>query len=152
MTEHVTICEVGPRDGLQIAKTRMSTDDKIAWIADTLPVTVTAPENVLWKDFVFRRELPGETQIITHLVQLPPSKIVWRQPEGQKTIINLPLTITPPAGAGNTSSATSRARISSGFRFIGSFQRNSASCPARLKILSSMGRVSRPVLVFCKEG
>lgn len=32
MSEHVSICEVGPRDGLQIAKTRMTTDDKIAWI------------------------------------------------------------------------------------------------------------------------
>ena len=32
MSNHVTICEVGPRDGLQIAKTRMTTDDKIAWI------------------------------------------------------------------------------------------------------------------------
>ncbi len=30
--EFVSICEVGPRDGLQIAKTRMSTDDKVAWI------------------------------------------------------------------------------------------------------------------------
>jgi hydroxymethylglutaryl-CoA lyase len=29
----VSICEVGPRDGLQIAKTRMSTDDKVRWIA-----------------------------------------------------------------------------------------------------------------------
>ena len=32
MSEHVTICEVGPRDGLQIAKTRMTTADKVAWI------------------------------------------------------------------------------------------------------------------------
>ena len=32
MSEFVSICEVGPRDGLQIAKTRMTTDDKIAWI------------------------------------------------------------------------------------------------------------------------
>ena len=32
MSEHVSICEVGPRDGLQIAKTRMTTDDKLAWI------------------------------------------------------------------------------------------------------------------------
>jgi hydroxymethylglutaryl-CoA lyase len=31
--EFVSICEVGPRDGLQIAKTRMTTDDKVAWIA-----------------------------------------------------------------------------------------------------------------------
>ena len=33
MSEYVNICEVGPRDGLQIAATRMSTDDKLAWIA-----------------------------------------------------------------------------------------------------------------------
>ncbi|MDE2582176.1 MAG: hydroxymethylglutaryl-CoA lyase [Rhodospirillales bacterium] len=33
MSEHVNICEVGPRDGLQIAKTRMTTDAKVAWIA-----------------------------------------------------------------------------------------------------------------------
>ncbi len=33
MSEYINICEVGPRDGLQIAKTRMTTDDKIAWIA-----------------------------------------------------------------------------------------------------------------------
>ena len=32
MSEFVSICEVGPRDGLQIAKTRMTTDDKVAWI------------------------------------------------------------------------------------------------------------------------
>jgi len=33
MTERVNICEVGPRDGLQIAGTRMATDAKIRWIA-----------------------------------------------------------------------------------------------------------------------
>lgn len=33
MSEFVSICEVGPRDGLQIAKTRMATDDKVRWIA-----------------------------------------------------------------------------------------------------------------------
>ncbi len=33
MTEFVSICDVGPRDGLQIAKTRMTTDDKVRWIA-----------------------------------------------------------------------------------------------------------------------
>jgi hydroxymethylglutaryl-CoA lyase len=33
MSEFVSICEVGPRDGLQIAKTRMTTDDKVRWIA-----------------------------------------------------------------------------------------------------------------------
>jgi hydroxymethylglutaryl-CoA lyase len=33
MQQHVSICEVGPRDGLQIAKTRMTTDAKVRWIA-----------------------------------------------------------------------------------------------------------------------
>lgn len=33
MSEHVTICEVGPRDGLQIAKGRMPTEIKTRWIA-----------------------------------------------------------------------------------------------------------------------
>jgi hydroxymethylglutaryl-CoA lyase len=33
MSEFVSICEVGPRDGLQIAKSRMTTDDKVRWIA-----------------------------------------------------------------------------------------------------------------------
>ena len=32
MTEFVTVCEVGPRDGLQMAKTIMPTEAKIAWI------------------------------------------------------------------------------------------------------------------------
>ena len=33
MREKVTVCEVGPRDGLQMAKTRMETATKISWIA-----------------------------------------------------------------------------------------------------------------------
>jgi hydroxymethylglutaryl-CoA lyase len=32
MKEYVSICEVGPRDGLQIAKTRMTTEAKVRWI------------------------------------------------------------------------------------------------------------------------
>jgi hydroxymethylglutaryl-CoA lyase len=33
MKEHVNICEVGPRDGLQIAKSHMPTETKVRWIA-----------------------------------------------------------------------------------------------------------------------
>jgi hydroxymethylglutaryl-CoA lyase len=33
MAEHVGLCEVGPRDGLQMAKTRMATPAKLRWIA-----------------------------------------------------------------------------------------------------------------------
>ena len=32
MTEHISICDVAPRDGLQIAKTRMTTEAKVHWI------------------------------------------------------------------------------------------------------------------------
>jgi hydroxymethylglutaryl-CoA lyase len=32
MSSFVSICEVGPRDGLQIAKTRMTTEAKVRWI------------------------------------------------------------------------------------------------------------------------
>ncbi|MBV8575457.1 MAG: hydroxymethylglutaryl-CoA lyase, partial [Acetobacteraceae bacterium] len=33
MKEQVSVCEVGPRDGLQMAKSRMETATKIRWIA-----------------------------------------------------------------------------------------------------------------------
>ncbi|MFI4987583.1 MAG: hydroxymethylglutaryl-CoA lyase [Alphaproteobacteria bacterium] len=33
MKEHVTVCEVGPRDGLQMAHTIMPTEAKVRWIA-----------------------------------------------------------------------------------------------------------------------
>lgn len=33
MNTHVTVCEVGPRDGLQMAHGRMRTDTKLRWIA-----------------------------------------------------------------------------------------------------------------------
>jgi len=34
MSEHVRLCEVGPRDGLQMAKGMMSTADKVRWIRE----------------------------------------------------------------------------------------------------------------------
>ncbi|MDR3532599.1 MAG: hypothetical protein P4L90_18850 [Rhodopila sp.] len=42
--EFVSICEVGPRDGLQIAKTRMTTNDKVAWIVSIAAAGVTEIE------------------------------------------------------------------------------------------------------------
>lgn len=32
MSEHVVVCEVGPRDGLQMAQGRMTTADKVRWV------------------------------------------------------------------------------------------------------------------------
>ena len=44
MAEHVLVCEVGPRDGLQMAAGRMATDAKIAWIAAMAAAGVTEIE------------------------------------------------------------------------------------------------------------
>jgi len=44
MAEHVAICEVGPRDGLQIAQSRMATDLKVRWIAALAAAGVTEIE------------------------------------------------------------------------------------------------------------
>ncbi|WP_158743400.1 hydroxymethylglutaryl-CoA lyase [Acidisphaera sp. L21] len=44
MSEHVQVCEVGPRDGLQMAAGRMPTDAKIAWIAAMAASGVTEIE------------------------------------------------------------------------------------------------------------
>lgn len=45
MSGFVTICEVGPRDGLQIARTRMTTDDRIAWIEQVLAPNLRGVQN-----------------------------------------------------------------------------------------------------------
>jgi hydroxymethylglutaryl-CoA lyase len=42
--QHVKVCEVGPRDGLQIAKSRMATNDKVGWIAAMAEAGVTEIE------------------------------------------------------------------------------------------------------------
>ena len=44
MVERITVCEVGPRDGLQMAHGRMSTDLKIRWIEAIAAAGVTEVE------------------------------------------------------------------------------------------------------------
>ena len=44
MSEHILVCEVGPRDGLQMAAGRMATADKIAWIASLAAAGLTEIE------------------------------------------------------------------------------------------------------------
>jgi hydroxymethylglutaryl-CoA lyase len=53
--EFVSICEVGPRDGLQIAKTRMTTDDKVAWIVS---LAVAGLKEIEVGSFVPARVIP----------------------------------------------------------------------------------------------
>ena len=73
MSEHVTICEVGPRDGLQIAKTRMTTDDKIAWIESLAAAGI--PE-IEVGSFVPPRVIPqlsDTAEIVSRLVATRPT-------------------------------------------------------------------------------
>jgi hypothetical protein len=70
-----------------------------AWIQPgEAPVAFNAPERVLWKDYVYRRDTANETDVIVHLVQLPPDELVWRQPGRQAKLENLPMSVRLPAG------------------------------------------------------
>lgn len=71
MPEHVNICEVGPRDGLQIAKTRMATDAKIRWIA---AMAVAGIREIEVGSFVPPRVIPqmaDTEEVVRHALEIP---------------------------------------------------------------------------------
>lgn len=71
MPEHVNICEVGPRDGLQIAKTRMATDAKICWIA---AMAVAGIREIEVGSFVPPRVIPqmaDTEEVVRHALEIP---------------------------------------------------------------------------------
>ncbi len=74
MKERVTICEVGPRDGLQIAKTRMTTDDKIAWIQSLAAAGI--PE-IEVGSFVPPRVIPQLADTAEIVSRLVPTNPQW---------------------------------------------------------------------------
>ncbi len=73
--EFVTICEVGPRDGLQIAKTRMTTDAKVAWIA---AIAAAGVPEIEIGSFVPARVIPqmADTQEVTERVAGIPNVVI----------------------------------------------------------------------------
>jgi hydroxymethylglutaryl-CoA lyase len=71
MAEHVGLCEVGPRDGLQMAKTRMTTEAKLDWIA---AIAASGMGEIEVGSFVPPRVIPqmADTQPVTEqAVQIP---------------------------------------------------------------------------------
>src|ERR1700761_8318066 len=71
MTQYVSICEVGPRDGLQIAKTRMTTDAKVAWIA---AIAAAGVKEIEVGSFVPPRvipQLPDTPEVVERCLQIP---------------------------------------------------------------------------------
>lgn len=71
MTDRVTICEVGPRDGLQMAHSRMATADKIRWIGSLAAAGL--PE-IEVGSFVPARVIPqmaDTAEVVRATIQLP---------------------------------------------------------------------------------
>jgi len=80
MAEHVTVCEVGPRDGLQMAKSIMPTATKTRWIAAIAEAGV--PE-IEVGSFVPARLIPqmaDTAEIVRAAVALPGVRIVALAP------------------------------------------------------------------------
>ncbi|MBV8094111.1 MAG: hydroxymethylglutaryl-CoA lyase [Acetobacteraceae bacterium] len=71
MREKVTICEVGPRDGLQMAKSRMETAAKIRWIK---AIAAAGVPEIEVGSFVPPRVIPAMAdteEIVRQSVQIP---------------------------------------------------------------------------------
>ncbi len=76
MSEFVSICEVGPRDGLQIAKTRMATDAKVRWIA---AIAAAGVREIEVGSFVPPRVIPqlaDTPEIVAKVLETCPGLIV----------------------------------------------------------------------------
>jgi hydroxymethylglutaryl-CoA lyase len=76
MSEFVSICEVGPRDGLQIAKTRMATDAKVRWIA---AIAAAGVREIEVGSFVPARVIPqlsDTPEIVARVLESCPGLIV----------------------------------------------------------------------------
>src|SRR6201996_6105670 len=71
MKPFVSICEVGPRDGLQIAKTRMATEAKVRWIA---AIAAAGVKEIEVGSFVPPRVIPqlsDTPEVVEKCLQIP---------------------------------------------------------------------------------
>ncbi|MBV9248936.1 MAG: hydroxymethylglutaryl-CoA lyase [Acetobacteraceae bacterium] len=76
MSEFVSICEVGPRDGLQIAKTRMTTDAKVNWIAS---IAAAGVKEIEVGSFVPPRVIPqlaDTAEVVARVLETVPGIVV----------------------------------------------------------------------------
>lgn len=101
--EHVHICEVGPRDGLQMAKTRMASPDKVRWIA---ALHAAGIQEIEVGSFVPPRVIPqlaDTPEVLAECRKIPGLKIMALAPNLRGTqnaynaeadVIEIPVSVT----------------------------------------------------------
>ncbi|MDE2199133.1 MAG: hydroxymethylglutaryl-CoA lyase [Rhodospirillales bacterium] len=80
MGEHVTVCEVGPRDGLQMAKGIMPTAIKSRWIAAIAAAGVPEIEVGSFVPAKLIPQMADTAEIVREAVKLPGARIVALAP------------------------------------------------------------------------
>ena len=117
MTETVTVCEVGPRDGLQMAQTRMATADKIGWIE---AIAAAGLPEIEVGSFVPARVIPqmADTGEVVRAVRHLPTLIVALAPnlkgaqlaaEAGARRISVPVSVSEGHSRANTNRSTDEA-------------------------------------------
>jgi len=117
MAEKVTVCEVGPRDGLQMAKSRMATEAKIRWIRAIAEAGV--PE-IEVGSFVPAKVIPtmADTGEVVRAIQDLPCKIVALAPnlkgaqlavEAGAHRVSVPVSVSEGHSRANTNRSTAEA-------------------------------------------
>lgn len=117
MSEQVTVCEVGPRDGLQMAHGRMATADKIRWIE---AIAAAGLPEVEVGSFVPARVIPAmaDTGEVVRAVRGLPCVVVALAPnlkgaqlaaEAGARRISVPVSVSEGHSRANTNRSTAEA-------------------------------------------
>ena len=117
MSDHVTICEVGPRDGLQMSKTRMATEAKIRWIG---AIAAAGLPEIEVGSFVPARVIPqmADTAEVVRAVRDLPALVVALAPnlkgaqlaaEAGARRVSVPVSVSEGHSRANTNRSTAEA-------------------------------------------
>src|SRR4051812_39824508 len=117
MGERVTVCEVGPRDGLQMAKSRMATDVKVEWIR---AIAAAGMPEIEVGSFVPAKVIPSmaDTGEVVRAVRDLPCMIVALAPnlkgaqlaaEAGARRVSVPVSVSEGHSRANTNRSTAEA-------------------------------------------
>ena len=117
MNDNVTVCEVGPRDGLQMAHSQMATADKIRWIQ---AIAAAGMPEIEVGSFVPARVIPqmADTAEVVRAVRGAPALIVALAPnlkgaqlavEAGARRISVPVSVSEGHSRANTNRSTDEA-------------------------------------------
>lgn len=117
MSEYVTVCEVGPRDGLQMVHSRMATADKVRWIE---AIAAAGVPEIEVGSFVPVRVIPqmSDTGEVVRAVRRLPCVIVALAPnlkgaqmaaEAGAQRISVPVSVSEGHSRANTNRSTDEA-------------------------------------------